>query len=109
MALPAVSGQTIQATDLYNLCQPSGGQEKGKWRLNFNASAANYFGGVYIPSESRVSVPVSVSVDTADDSPVNIGSGPTTQGLTSSGFQVVCQSSGGFGNCHCGGNYTISY
>ena len=89
--------------------QPSGGTESGKYRLTFNASAANYFGSVYLRTHSQTSTPVSVTVNSADDAPTNMSSGPTAINLSSSGVQIIGQSSGGFGNIHCGGNWTVTW
>ena len=108
MALPAIGGQVIEARDLYNLCQPSGGHESGKYLIGTNAYASGATCTCYINSESHVSVPVSVSIDEADGQTPSCNT-PTTANLTSSGFQVKTTSNATSLNVSVGGNYTIQY
>lgn len=109
MTLPAVNGSTIYASDLYQLCQPSGNQEHGKYFLSGWSNANGDLIQAYIPSESRASTPVSVTIDTADQAATNVNA-PGTGHLTSSGFQVYTTStSAQTNNLQVGGNYTINY
>lgn len=109
MTLPAVAGNTIQASDLYQLARPSGGQETGKWHLATTIVANNDVVALYMPSQSRGQTPVSVSIDTADQAPVGgLGTMQTTD-LTSSGFLIFCINGTASGNANAGGNYTISF
>ena len=109
MALPAVAGNTIFASDLYQLCQPSGGQEKGKYWLAGSSHASSDEFSEYMVSLSRNATPVSVSIDTADGGPTNVGS-PTTTNLTANGFRVHCFSNtSSIVGIIAGGNYTINY
>lgn len=108
MALPAVAGNTMLASDFYVIGQPSGGTEAGKYYLGGWAGAGSDTISMYIRSSSQGSVPVSVSIDTADQAPSNMGS-PSTGNLTKFGFQIFSTSSGAATNCHAAGNSTISY
>lgn len=109
MALPAVNGNTIFAMDLYQLCQPSGQSEHGKYFLSGWSNANGDLIQVYIPSQSRASTPISVTIDTADQAATNVAA-PSTNHLTSSGFQVYTTStSAQTNNLQVGGNYTIAY
>lgn len=106
------SGTTINAQDVNQLVnvlqQQSGGQELGKYYLTFNASASGYFGSVWIVSLSRVSTPVSVTIDTSIANPVFCNN-VATSNLGTAGFQIFAQSTGANGNCRVGGVYTIQY
>lgn len=111
---PVVTGATIYATDFdqfYNvLQQPSGGQEKGHYLIGGNAYTASANLSLYLPCLSRTSVPVSVSIDTADVAPSNMTT-PTTARLTHGGFQVTGNgsSSGAQLVCKAAGNYTVQW
>lgn len=110
MALPAVAGNTILAADLYQLCQPSGGQEKGKYYLLNQAYTINANAGNYIPSQSRNATPVSVSIDEADEGHVAGGCNPAVaQHLTANGFLVFSSGTGTTTAWQVGGNYTIQF
>lgn len=108
MALPAVAGQTILASDLYGLRQPSGGQETGKYYLSFGADAASRTGSEYIRSSSQGSTPVSLTLDEADQAHSSCGA-IAQNFLTQYGFQVWTTSSGAANNCKVGGNTTVQY
>ncbi|HET8911204.1 MAG TPA: hypothetical protein VFN23_07065 [Ktedonobacteraceae bacterium] len=111
MALPAVSGNTIFASDLYQLCRPSGSQETGHYWLGGPVYTNGALISLYMPSQSRAATPVSASIDTADSAPAGgMNSAPTTFNLTVGGFQISTTSTTGPNtNAHCGGNYTIQY
>lgn len=109
MALPAINGNTIVAADLYQLCRPSGGAEGGKYFVSGWSNASGDLLQAYIPSQSRNATPVSVSIDTVDQSATNVNA-PSTGHLTASGFQVYTTStSAQASNLQVGGGYTISY
>jgi len=113
MSLNTVStGNTILAADvnqLVNVLQrPSGQTETGKYYMAGFATTSSQTLNCYIPSQSRTSTPVSVTIDTADLSPTGINT-PTTAHLTSSGFNVGATSTGSGSNIGAGGNYTIQY
>ncbi len=107
MALPAVAGATIYATDLYQLCQPSGQTEVGHYFLASTATAASQLISDYIPSTSRAATPVSISIDTSDYTASNCAA-PSTNHLTQGGAQVYTRSSAS-GDANVGGKYTIQY
>lgn len=106
------TGSTILAADvnqLVNVLQRASGQtEAGKYFMAVPAYTTGAVIAQYICSLSRVSTPVSVSIDTADLSPVTCNS-PTTARLTANGFQVTTNSTGTTTSGGCGGNYTIQY
>ena len=108
MALPAVAGATILASDLYALCRPSGGAETGKYWQQGNAYTAAQT-VCWVPSLSRNATPVSVSIDTADQAPSGGSGTPATFNLTSGGFHTSAQTTGATTNAYAGGNYTINY
>lgn len=105
-------GSTLLAQDVNQalaiLQQPAGGQETGKYYLSGNLYTAGAFIGVYIYSLSRVSVPVSVSIDTTDTAPTNINA-PATSVLTHSGFDVGANCAALTPSGNAGGGYTITY
>lgn len=109
MSLPAVAGNTLLAADLYQLCQPSGGQEKGKYFLEGNFYVSGAYCTCFIPSLSRGSTPISLSIDTADNAPTSHLNAPSNDHLTASGFHIYSTSTAISANEYCGGNYTISY
>ena len=113
MGLTTVStGATIRAVDFdqfYNvLQQPSGGQEAGHYFLADNSYASGGTISLYLPSLSRTSSPVSVSIDSSDTAPSGITS-VTTNNLTSGGFQVNSASTAITTNAIVGGKYTIQF
>src|SRR5882724_7221689 len=111
MALPAVSGSTVFASDLYQLCRPSGSTETGKYYLYSQTYAINATFSCYMQSQSRGATPVSVSVDEADHSHSSAGgncAAPTTQLLTSNGFHIYTGGTGANTIAQVGGNFTIS-
>jgi hypothetical protein len=116
MALSTViTGGQINAGDVNQLVnvlqQPGGGQEKGKYFL----AGAIYGNGalvtLYMPSLSRNSAPVSVTIDEADQlHTAGINAAPITGQLTAGGFQIYTLSTTGpTQNARAGGNYTIQY
>lgn len=109
MALPAVAGNSIYASDLYQLCQPSGGQEKGKYWLEGNSYASGADITYYLSSQSRNATPVSVSIDTADRVPTTNLNAPAAANLTASGFHISASTTATSLNEFCGGNYTIQF
>lgn len=113
MALTTVAnGNTAQANDLNQainvLQQPSGGQEKGEYFFSQGCHASGDFVSIFYPSLSRVSVPVSASIDTAFQSPSNCNA-PGTNKLSANGVQVNTTSTGATGNATVGGNLTIQF
>lgn len=113
MALNTVTtGNTVLASDvnqLVNVLQRASGQtEAGKYFIDEACYANTSIISQYMTSLSRVSTPVSVSIDTSDVSPSNCGS-PSTAHLTANGFQVDTASNTINVNCGCGGNATIQF
>lgn len=114
MALYTVStGQTIQAQDVDQLVnvlqQPGSSQEKGKYMLEGNAYVSGAYFSLYMPSLSRNTSPVSVSIDTADNAPTALLNAPSTDHLTANGFHIFSNTTGISSNQFCAGNYTIQY
>ena len=107
-----VNGANVFATDVNQvvnvLQQPSGGQEHGHYFLGGNAYTSSARISTFVKSISRTSVPVSVSIDTADVAPSNLGS-PTTDNVVAGGFHVLTTSTGTHTNCNTAGNYTLQY
>lgn len=113
MALNLVNtGNTILAADinqLVNVLQRSSGQtETGRYYIAGFATASSQTLNCYIPSQSRNSTPVSVTLDTSDLSPVGVGT-PAPAHVSSAGFTIGTTSTGSGTNIGAGGNYTIQY
>ena len=113
MSLYTVStGNTIAAADIDQLVnvlqEQSGATETGGDFLTFAAYANSAVNGTWINSLSRVSVPVSVSINTAVNSPSNCTS-PSTDHVTANGFHIYSFSSGTFTSCNVGGVYTLQF
>lgn len=113
MALNTVTtGNTVLASDINQLVNqlqtPSGGTSTGSYYLDSWSNAANLEVGTWVNPLSRVSVPVSVSIDTSISSPVSANA-PSTNLLSATGFHVYTTSSGSAIKFYCGGNYTIQY
>ena len=113
MALsPVTTGNTILASDinqLVNVLQRASGQtETGSYWFELAAFQTNANEGVWVPSLSRGSTPVSVSIDTSITSPAGYNS-PTTSQLNANGFWVGASATGSSNTCRVGGNYTIQY
>lgn len=111
MSLPAVNGNTIQASDLYQLCRPSGGQETGHYWLAGPVYTSGAVISLYMPSQSRGATPVSASIDTTQQAPTGgMTAAPSTFNLTSDGFQISTTSTTGPNtNARAAGGYTIQY
>ena len=107
------NGATSSNTDLNQavnvLQQPSGGQDAGHYYL----AGAGYTNGAmdmtYVPSQSRGVTPVSVSIDTSDNSGSGYLAAPATNFLKSYGFQIYANTNGAQSNAQVGGKYTIQY
>lgn len=108
MALPAVAGNTIFATDLYGLAQPSGGQEIGGYYISTWGNAGNDVFGYFVSSVSRNSTPVSVSVDQSYNAASGVNA-PSTNTLKSTGFHVYTGTTGVTTNANVGGQYTLQF
>jgi len=113
MALYLVTPRsTILAADANQLIdifsQQSGGQEIGKYQCQGNSFISGGFIGYYAQSLSRVSVPVSASVDTTDQAPTNVNT-PTTLGLTSGGFRIHESTTGITTSGKSGGGYVLQF
>src|SRR5579859_1243516 len=103
MTLPAVNGNTIQASDLYGLAQPSGGTEAGSFELIGWGGAVGDNISCYLPSRSRGSTPVSVTVSTSyTDSPVNIATPVTVGHLDANGVAIWSTTTGATVFAHVG-------
>ena len=109
MSLPAVNGNTIYASDLYGLCQPSGGSDPSEYELQGWSNAAGDVISAYIPSRSRASAPVSVTMGSYTDSGSNITTPVSTGHLTSNGVQIYSSSTAAATSCHVGQTFTWNY
>src|SRR5215469_9580915 len=112
MPYQVATGQTINANDINQLAvilqRPSGQQESGKYYIVDSAYTAGATIGDFVASISRGAVPISVSVDTTDQAPLNCGA-PITDHLTSNGFRVYTTSTAQATQATVAGGYTISY
>lgn len=112
MSLNTVTtGNTVLAADinqLVNVLQaPSGATETGKYFAQGGTNASGWVVAVWVQSQSRTSVPVSVTFDT---STALVGlSGASTSQLGSTGFLVGAGGTGVSNTARMGGNYTIQY
>lgn len=104
---PGISASFLNAVENV-LEQPSGGTETGKYYFTFWAAASSDTAGIYCPSLSRTSVPVSVTIDHADAFPAGINA-PATSNITANGFEVFSGATAGGTNYGVGGNTTINY
>ena len=107
-APPAITAAFLTALE-NALIQPSGGSESGHYGLVVNwAGTGNGFGATHVTSISRTSVPVSVTIDTTDQSPSGGLGSPSTSVLTSGGFRVFASTTNS-NNSFCAGAYTINW
>lgn len=108
------TGNTVLAADinqLVNVLQRSAGQtETGKYYIIGQSYASGGNASQYIPSLSRGSTPVSVTIDEADEGHVAGGcNAALTSHLTANGFLVDSSGTGTTLSWQVGGNYTIQY
>lgn len=107
-----VTGGQINASDVAQLVQvlqrAAGQTESGKYYFTFWAAANADTAGIYCPSLSRGSVPVSVGIDHADAFPAGVNA-PLPSNLTAFGFEVYTAATGAGVNYGVGGNWTIQY
>lgn len=114
MALNTVTtGNTILAADinqLVNVLQRASGQtQTGKYWLAGSGYATNANFANYLPSLSRITTPVSVTIDEADQAHSNCNAA-VTGALTANGFYVDTSAAGGAQLAlNVAGNYTIQY
>jgi hypothetical protein len=113
LALYTVStGGNINAGDVdqlvYVLQRQSGQTETGRYLLDGWANASTDTISQYMQSLSRTSTPVSVSIDTATQSPTGVNS-PTANNLSANGFFVYTTSTGAGVSVLVGGNFTIQF
>jgi Concanavalin A-like lectin/glucanases superfamily len=110
-----VGTRIIQIEDLNqitNTCQrPTGDQEVGHYVLAMPAYTSGASVSWYVPSLSRVSVPVSVSVDAADITNVGFStSPPSVDHFSAGGFHVFDSAvTSAQPNPIIGGNYTLAF
>jgi hypothetical protein len=110
MALPAVAGNTIYASDLYGLAQPSGGTEAGSVEIAGWASASGDILSVYLPSRSRGSVPMSISISTSYfDGPSSVNTPLSSAHLDANGVQIYTTATGSTNSAHVGTTITWQY
>lgn len=114
MALNTVTtGNTVLASDVNQLVnvlqQASGNTEVGKYYLQGGGNANGWVVSNYMDSLSRVSTPVSVSIDTADQAPAASANTPTAIQLTFGGFQVQFSVSTVTNTARAAGNSTIQF
>lgn len=107
-----VTGQTIQTADFTQFTQVlnrvPGQTETGHYMVAGNSYATNAVVATYITSRSRGPVPVSVSINTADQTPSGINT-PTTQFLSYAGVLIKATGTGVSSSVNAGGVYTITY
>ena len=107
-----VATNTFIAPDLnsliYVLQRQSGQSEIGSYYLTEGAYAANATQGYFVWSLNRVSVPVSVTIDTTLNAPSNFNA-PSTDHLTANGFHVFAGATGIATGCNVGGLYYINF
>jgi hypothetical protein len=106
------SGSTINANDVNQLVnnaqQPSGGQENIAYFLTGMGTSGITALGSWVPSQSRTSTPVSVSINTSVQSPTNCTT-PSTFHLSSFGFQLACQFTATGSAANAGGTGVIQF
>lgn len=108
MTLPAVPGNDIYASDLYGLCQPSGGTESGTYIIAGWSSGNGQTLSTDITTRSRGATPVSVALG-GSPTLTNMAA-PTTTHLDANGFQVWGTSNNGAqNNCFASSSYTVQY
>jgi hypothetical protein len=93
---------------IYVLQRQSGQAEQGNYYLTEAAYATSAFYGYFVSSLSRVSVPVSVTIDTSITAPSNF-SAPATDHLTANGFHVYASATGITPACNVAGLYTMAF
>lgn len=104
---PGISAAFLNAIEQV-FQQPSGGTETGHYFFEGNANSTGGTIGTWVVSLSRTTVPVSVTIDTADTSPVGVSS-VSVQAAKNSGFFVGAAATGSTNTGRAGGNYTIQY
>ena len=114
MALYTVTtGNTILAADvnqLENVLQRSSCQiEAGAYFMAGGVYTNTAYVSSYVASLSRISTPVSVSLDTSIQAPAGNISSVTANNLTFGGFQCFAQCSAANTNARAGGLYTIQF
>ena len=106
------TGNTILAADVNQLVfvlqRQSGQTEVGKYLLNGWGNASGDFISQYMSSLSRVSVPVSVTLDEADIAHTNCAA-VSNDTLTANGFHVFTTTSAAAVNARVAGNATINF
>lgn len=101
---PSVLNQLIDV-----LKREAGQQETGHYLIAGNSyTATGLYLSCYSITRSRNATPVSASVDTADQSMVNLGS-PSVGHITQGGAQVYAAASAANGNDYGGGNITFQF
>lgn len=110
---PYSAGDTFNSNTINQfvniLLEPSGGQETGHYEIEgppYTASGSFLSGPVV--TLSRVSVPVSASVDSSDDSGAKLNA-PTTGHLTAGAMQIYAQANATGTTGHVGGLFTVQY
>lgn len=113
MALYTVAnGDVFNATDLnqvvFDLQRATGTQEQGKYFI----AGSGFTGGAvstWVSFRSKVSSPVSVTIDTSTQAPTGNLNSPFTAFITSTGYQVVSTLNANNANGRAGGVYTTQY
>jgi hypothetical protein len=110
---PYSAGDTFNSNTINQfvniLLEPSGGQETGHYEIEgpvYTASGSFLSGPIV--TLSRVSVPVSASVDSSDDSGAKLNA-PTTGHLTAGAMQIYAATNSTGTTGHVGGVYTCQY
>jgi hypothetical protein len=115
MALYTVStGITIAAADINQLVnvlqEPSGGLEKGRYRLAGGVYATNAVLSHWVNTLSRNSVPVSLTIDTADATPNTLNAPAAPLGNSNAGgFLIYATATAAGTNAFAAGNWQANY
>ena len=108
-APPAITADFLTKIEQV-LIQNTGGSESGKYFVADGVYTSGAVANAYIQTISRTTIPVSVSIDTADLAPTGGMSAPATAQLTHAGFQIYSLSTTGPNvNARCGGNWTVNW
>ncbi len=108
MALPAVAGADIYASDLYVLCQPSGGTELDGWYLSGSGYASGAYLGDWVNLTSHGATPLSTT-HTTSTGPSGSLSAATFGTPNAQGVLVYASFSGASLNGYAGGTVTFQF
>src|SRR2546421_12139577 len=104
---PAISKAFLDGLENV-LVQVSGGSESGRYRVAGGCYVSGSVVSTWVTSLSRTTSPVSVTIDTSDQSPTLLSS-PSAVNQNSGGVLIYGTGTGTNQNCFCAGAYTINY